>query len=95
MVDDSSEDEEIISWELESFEFRCSRRLEEDLGVNSAGTEVILHMRDQIRQLQERVHQLEIELTARRDSRQRRLSSYRQVYFEATWGEFNQPDEAE
>jgi len=88
------DDAEVILWELDSYEFRCSRRLEE-LGVNQAGTEVILHMRKQIQHLQERVNQLEIELAARYAGRQARLSVYRQYQIEAAWFDFEPPEETD
>lgn len=89
------DEEEIFLWELDSYEFRCSRRLEEELGINRAGTEVILHMRNQIQYLQERVRQLEIELAARHAGRQARLSGYHEYHIEAHWYDFDRPEETE
>jgi MerR family transcriptional regulator/heat shock protein HspR len=38
---------------------RCIKRLVDDLGVNLAGVEVILHMREQIEALQQEVEELQ------------------------------------
>ena len=38
---------------------RCIKRLVDDLGVNLAGAEVILHMRDQMNALRQEVEQLQ------------------------------------
>lgn len=40
---------------------RCIKRLVDDLGVNLAGAEVILHMRDQMDELRREVEQLQQE----------------------------------
>jgi hypothetical protein len=73
----------------EAFEQRCRRRLREDLGVNPAGAEVILHMRRQLLALQARVHQLEAELNSRQAGRSRRLAQFRETYFEEAWYELD------
>ncbi len=71
----------------EGYESRCQRRLREDLGVDEAATETILHLRSQIVELQSRVRQLEAELTAQSASRELRLARYQEVYCEAVWVE--------
>jgi MerR family transcriptional regulator/heat shock protein HspR len=48
---------------------RQIRRLTDDMGVNLAGVEVIMRLTDHIRQLEERIQELEVEL---RRPRQRR-----------------------
>jgi hypothetical protein len=69
----------------EDFESRCQRRLQNDLGVDEAAAEAILHLRHQVIELQSHLRQLEAELTAQSASQQMRLSRYSEVYYEATW----------
>lgn len=69
----------------EGYESRSQRRLQNDLGVDEAAAETILHLRSQVIELQSHVRQLEAELTAQRASQQLRLARYREVYYEATW----------
>ena len=69
----------------EGYEVRCRRRLQEDLGVGQAAADTILHLRNQVLELQSRIRQLEAELTAQDANQQLRLTRYREVYFEATW----------
>ncbi len=63
---------------------RCARWLQE-LEVNAQGVEVILHMRQQMLELQSRVRQLEEELGVRRQGHARWLTLYRETSYEATW----------
>ena len=67
------------------YESRCQRRLQAALGVDEATAETILHLRQQVIELQSHLRQLEAELTAQVDSQQLRLARYRAVYYEATW----------
>lgn len=69
----------------EGYESRSQRRLQEDLGVNEAAIETILHLRSQVIELQSQIRQLEAELIAQRANQQMRLARYREVYYEATW----------
>ena len=69
----------------EGYESRSQRRLQEDLGVDEAAAEAILHLRRQVVELQSHVRQLEAELSAHYDSQQLRLTRYRETYYEATW----------
>lgn len=69
----------------EGYESRCQRRLQEDLGVDEAATEMILRLRNQVLELQSRIRLLEAELTVQVASQQLRLARYREVYYEATW----------
>jgi hypothetical protein len=69
----------------EGYESRSQRRLKDDLGVDEAAAEAILHLRRQVLELQSHIHQLEAELTAQVDSQQFRLARYREIYYEATW----------
>jgi hypothetical protein len=69
----------------EGYESRSRRRLQEDLGVDKAAAEAILHLRSQVIELQSHIRQLEAELTAQNTNQQMRLAQYREVYYEATW----------
>ena len=69
----------------EGYESRSQRRLQNDLGVDEAAAEAILHLRRQVIELQSQIRQLEAELTAQVDSQQFRLARYREVFYEATW----------
>jgi hypothetical protein len=69
----------------EGFESRSQRRLQDDLGVDEAAAEVILHLHSQVIELQAHIRRLEAELTAQYASQQLRLARYREVYYEATW----------
>ena len=69
----------------EGYESRSQRRLKNDLGVDEAAAEAILHLRRQIVELQSHIRQLEAELTVQVDSQHTRLARYSEVYYEATW----------
>lgn len=69
----------------EGYESRSQRRLQEDLGVDEAAAEAILHLRRQVVELQSHIRQLEAELTAHYDNQQLRFARYQKVYSEATW----------
>jgi hypothetical protein len=69
----------------EGYESRSQRRLQEDLGVDEAAAEAILHLRSQVIELQAHIRQLEAELTAQAAGQQMRLARYREVYYDATW----------
>lgn len=69
----------------EGYESRCQRRLKNDLGVDEAAAEAIIHLRKQVLELQAHIRQLEIEVEAQFESKQARLARYREVYYEATW----------
>jgi hypothetical protein len=71
----------------EGYESRSQQRLKNDLGVDEAAAETILHLRSQVIELQSRVRQLEAELTAQVASQHLRLGRYRKIYYEATWFE--------
>jgi hypothetical protein len=71
--------------QYEGYESRSQCRLKDDLGVDEAAAETILHLRRQVVELQSHIHQLEVKLTAHYDSQQLRLAHYREVYYEATW----------
>jgi hypothetical protein len=67
------------------YEARSQRRLQNDLGLDEAAAETILHLRSQVIALQSQIRQMEAELTAQVASQQLRLARYRAVYYEATW----------
>ncbi len=69
----------------EGYESRSQRRLKNDLGVDEAAAEAIIHLRKQVLELQSHIRQLEIELESQFESKQARLAHYREVYYEATW----------
>jgi cell division protein FtsB len=73
----------------EGYEKRSQRRLQNDLGVDEAAAETILHLRSQVVELQAHIRQLEAELIAQYASQRLRLARYREVYFEATWIELD------
>lgn len=69
----------------EDYETRCRRRLQNDLGVDEAAAETILHLRRQVVELQSHIRQMKIELDTQYANENRRLTHYREVYFEAAW----------
>ena len=69
----------------EGYESRVQRRLKNDLGIDNAATETILHLRNQVVELQSQVRQMEAELNAQIDNEKLRLARYREIYYEATW----------
>ena len=52
--------------QYEGYESRSQRRLQEDLGVDKAAAEMILHLRSQVIELQAHVRRLEAELNAQK-----------------------------
>jgi len=71
----------------EGYESRSQLRLQNDLGIDEAAAEMILHLRSQVVELQSRLRQMETELVAQQTSQQLRLTRYREIYYEATWME--------
>jgi hypothetical protein len=69
----------------EGYESRGVRRLQNDLGVDEAAAEAILHLRSQVIELQAQIRRLEAELTAQYASQRMRLSRYQEIYYEAIW----------
>jgi hypothetical protein len=69
----------------EGFESRSQRRLQDDLGIDEAAAETILHLRRQVIEYQSQIHQLEAELAAQYAGQHMRLARYREDYYEATW----------
>jgi hypothetical protein len=76
-----------------AFERRGRRRMREVLGINAAGADVILRLRQQMITLQPRVRQLEAELAMWEAGQNRRLMQHRQTYFEASWQEVADPED--
>lgn len=70
----------------EGYEERCQRRLQE-LGIDEAAVDAILHLRNQVIELQEQLRQLEAELDAQNEMQRMRLAHYRHVDYEAAWVE--------
>ena len=69
----------------EGYESRSQRRLQDDLGIDQAAAETILHMHSQVIELQSHIRQLEAELAAQHAGQHMRLAHYREVSYEATW----------
>ncbi len=69
----------------EGHESRMQRRLQDDLGVDAAAAQAILHLRSQVIELQAHIRRLEAELTTHAASQQMRLARYREVFDEAIW----------
>jgi hypothetical protein len=69
----------------EGYESRSQRRLQNDLGIDEAAAETILHLRRQVIELQAHIRQLEAELAAQYALQHMRLTRYREDYYEATW----------
>ena len=69
---------------------RCARRLRDELGVNAAGVEVIVHMRQQMLDMLSQLAELEAHLSQQRLRRGSRLERYREAYFEALFEELGE-----
>ena len=76
----------------EDYESRSQRRLQDDLGVDEAAAEVILHLRSQVLELQAQIRRLQAELNAQYASQHRRLARNWEFYYEATWIELEYVD---
>jgi hypothetical protein len=68
------------------------RRMREVLGINTAGIEVLLRLRNQVMALQTRMHQLEAELAMWEAGQHTRLTRQRETCFEAVWQEMTDPE---
>jgi hypothetical protein len=69
----------------EGYESRSQRRLQDDLGIDQAAAETILHLRRQVVELRSHIRELEAELADQYASQHMRLAHYQDVYYEATW----------
>jgi hypothetical protein len=74
---------------FDGYESRIQRRLRHDLGIDASAAETILHLRNQVIELQSHIHQLEAELATHESNQQMHLARYRAVCYEATWIEFD------
>ena len=64
---------------------RYFQRLKEDLGMDEEAGEVILNLRNQVTVLQARLRRLESTLEIYQVGYASRMTSYRQVFYEADW----------
>jgi len=71
--------------EMDAAYERCCQRLKEDLGLDEEAVEVILNLRNQVTVLQARLHRLESTVEIYQTGYGSRLTSYRQVFYEADW----------
>jgi hypothetical protein len=85
MVPKSKSDKKYWFHQSEGYEARLQRRLQDDLGVDEAAAEAILHLRSQIMELQSHIRQLEAELNTQYGSQKIRLARHREDYYEASW----------
>ncbi len=66
---------------------RCAHRLRDELGINTAGVEVILRLRQQMLEMQSDMALLQAQLAHQSRRRGVRLARYRESHFEAIWSE--------
>jgi hypothetical protein len=88
MITENKSQNQVWYGPYEGYDLRSQRRLQMDLGIDEAAAETILHLRSQVIELQMHIRQLESELTSQNANLQLRLSRYREVYYEASWIEF-------
>jgi hypothetical protein len=81
------------AWDPSESERLHRRRLQEVLGINAAGVEVILRLRNQVIALQTRMRQLEADLARWEAGQNTRLRRRREACFEALWQEVIDPEE--
>ena len=81
------------AWNPSESERLYRRRLRQVLGINAAGVEVMLRLRNQVIALQTRVRQLEAELAVREAGQNTRLMQHREACLEASWQEVVGPEE--
>ena len=81
------------AWNPSKSERLYRRRLRRVLGINGAGVEVMLRLRNQVIALQTRVRQLEAELAVREVGQNTRLMRHREACLEASWQEVVGPEE--
>jgi hypothetical protein len=80
------------SWNPSEAERLYRRHMQEVLGVNAAGVEVILRLRHQVIALQARLRQLEVEVSMWEAGQHMRLTRHRDTCFEASWQEVAGPE---
>lgn len=66
---------------------RCLQRLKEDLGLDNEALEVIIHLRNQLAQLQLRLQALETDIQIYQSNDGSRRTRYQQIFYEAEWEE--------
>jgi len=76
----------------EGYESRSQRRLHDDLGVDKAAAEAILHLRRQVLELQSQLRQVEAELNTLRACQEMRFADMREIVIETTWMELEFQD---
>jgi DNA-binding transcriptional MerR regulator len=68
---------------------RCARRLRAELGINAAGIEVILRLRQQMLDMQTQLAEVEARLEQHAVRRSARFAGRRALEIEAIWDELN------
>jgi DNA-binding transcriptional MerR regulator len=66
---------------------RCARRLRAELGINTAGIEIILRMRQQMMELQAHLAEMDAQLNRNAMRRSAHLARRREAEAEAIWNE--------
>ena len=80
-------------WNTSESERLYRRRMQEVLGTNAAGVDMILRLRNQVIALQTRLRQLEVEIAMWEAGQHIRLTRHREACFEASWQEAADPEE--
>jgi hypothetical protein len=81
------------AWKPSESERLYRRHMQEVLGVNAAGVDMILRLRNQVIALQTRLRQLEVEISIWEAGQHTRLTRHRETCFEASWQEVPGPEE--
>jgi hypothetical protein len=89
MIPENTNEKKYWYRRYEGYESRIQRRLKNDLGIDEAAADTILHLRNQIIELQSRLRQLEAELASQHENQNVRLVHSREVYYEAVWVELD------
>jgi hypothetical protein len=80
------------AWNPSEAERLYRRHMQEVLGVNAAGIDIILRLRNQVSALQTRLRQLEVEIAMWEAGQHMRLTRHRDTWFEASWQEVADPE---
>jgi hypothetical protein len=81
------------AWNSSESERLYRRHMQEVLGVNAAGVDMILRLRNQVIALQTQLRQLEVEISMWEAGQHMRLTRHRETCFEASWQEVPDPEE--
>jgi hypothetical protein len=81
------------AWDPSESERLYRRHIQEVLGVNAAGVDMILRLRNQVIALQTQLRQLEVEISMWEAGQHMRLTRHRETCFEALWQEVPDPEE--